>query len=235
MRNNFHIIFFLFFLLHSTFSTGQEVLLDMKQAVDSIEPKTGKNRAQYTHAYLAYGFILGPSDAGAATIPFSTREILYGVRHKRKLSNAFALGYDLIYKYQAFVLQQDSIKTLPNKLLNDRERMIFHYATLGFYFRTNFDKLRGNKLGKFLDIGAYGDYVFSHVLFQRNELSSGVVNRTRSTKHSYFNRFNYGANMRFGTDRFSVYAAYRLSDIFYPSLDLPEMSRLTIGLQLNLN
>jgi hypothetical protein len=225
----------LLLLLSSNDFLAQEYLLKVEQAVDSLEPKSGKNRKNYWHNYIGYGLIIGASDQGAATVPISSREFLFGARYKRKLSNTFAIGYDLLYKFQAYRLVQDSLKTLPSPLLNSRERMIFHHFSAAPYFRINFNPLRGNKLGRFIDLGAYGDFIFAHVLFQKNELSSGIITRTRSTRHGYFNRLNYGALLRLGSDRFTVYGAFRLSDIFFPSLVLPELSRITLGLQLNLN
>lgn len=229
------LIFSLLLSVYCFHASTQEYLLSIEQAVDSLEPKRGKNRAHYTHPYIGYGFILGPADQGAATVAGSSREFVYGIRYKRKLSNVFSAGYDLLYKFQAYRLVQDSSKRIPSPLLNDRERMIFHHATAMLYFRTNFKALRGDKMGKFFDLGAYGDYIFAHVLFQKNELSNGVISRNRTTRHGYFNRINYGAMMRVGGDRLSIYGTYRLSDIFYPSLQMPEMSRLTIGIQLNIN
>lgn len=230
--------FILFSLLFSTYwcqTSAQEYLLSIEQAVDSLEPKKGKNRTHYIHLYAGYGFILGSADEGAATVPGSSREFIYGLRYKRKFSNIFSGGLDLLYKFQAYRLVQDSLKRIPTPLLNDRERMIFHAASMMTYFRINFKALRGDKLGKYLDLGAYGDYIFAHILFQKNQLDNGVISRNRTTRHRYFNRFNYGTLLRVGGDRFCIYGTYRISDMFYPSLEMPEMPRITVGLQLNLH
>jgi len=211
---------------------AQRYILRMDEAVDSSESNVGKNARHYNHSFIGYGFIFGPADQGAASMPFSTRAFVYGSRYKRKLSNIFAFGFDFFYKFQAYRMVQDSLKTVPNALLNDVERMLFHSGVISPYFRINFNKKRGNKLGKYLDLGAYGEFIVAHVLFQKNTLSNGVTTRSRSTNYKYFNRINYGANFRIGGDRLALFGSYRLSDIFYPSLDMPEFSRITLGLQL---
>ena len=54
----------------------------------------------------------------------------------------------------------------------------------------------------------------------------------------YFEEINYGATIRFGFDKFSIFGKYRLSDMFTQEfkrdITTSELPRLEIGLQYSI-
>lgn len=222
------------FALANSASVAQEIVLSMDPAVDTTEETKGPNLKNYSHMFMGFGLCVDPGEVGGKNVIPHLNQFNYGFRYKRRLAEHFALGWELGYSLNDFLLKQDSNKTTPDSLNYSRQRLIFHNAQAGVYMRFNFGR-RGNTLGNYLDLGGYGDVVFSHVQFQKYKLADGAVVRARITQLDYFQRLNYGVQARIGMKKIMLYGQYRLSDIFYPSKQMAEMPRITAGIQFVLN
>lgn len=218
-----------FFLLLLS-APAQNVILEKDPAIDSLVPSRGPNRKNYVHPYMSFGFTTDPGEAGARSRQGTFGHFQFGVRYKRRLSQTFAVGYEFAYDVNDLSQKQEAGKVAPDTFQYKRERLIFYNGLFSPYLRINFSR-RGNQLGKYVDLAAYGAYTFAHVLFQKSDLPDGRVIRSRTTGLTYFQRWNYGATVRIGINKFVLYGHYRLSDLFYSNWNFPEPSRLQVGIQ----
>jgi hypothetical protein len=219
--------------LFSGISAGihaQTMLLDRNPAIDTTISRSGPNRANYTHSYMSFGFLADGGSAGATGKPGSFASFQFGVRYKRRLSQTFALGYDVAYDFNQINLKQSAGKMVPDSFLNNKEKLMSYNALGSVYLRLNFGR-RGNQLGKYLDLGGFATYTFAHVRFVKNKLPDNTTIRSRVSGLKYYEALNYGLCGRIGMNRIVVFGQYRLSDFFKSSLNLPEPSRLVLGVQ----
>jgi hypothetical protein len=91
---------------------------------------------------------------------------------------------------------------------------------------------RGNIIGKFIDLCAYGDWTFSASNNTKDKRQNGNHVKTRITHLNYYNSTNYGVLARIGFNRYVFYGSYRLSNMFKSSANFPELPRITVGLQI---
>jgi len=212
----------------------------------------GKNNKSYTHWYLGFDFFV-PTDA---TKEFKSEygkshNFNIGYRYKFKITNWLAFGADLDYifakHYLNYPLFLDSVDNLADKTYGNQKLKI-NYIGGDIYMRLNFGR-RGNSIGKFVDIAAFGLYNFDakHIIINKldniNSFRAKNV-KTINSNLNYLEVINYGARLRLGYDRYVVTVSYSLSDIFTtefkndvndwekPRLDLPKLS---VGFQLGLH
>jgi hypothetical protein len=213
---------------------AQQVMLSEDVAIDSTISKRGPNRKHYTHSFMSLGSAVDPGSAGAKVVQPKLDYFSFGIRYKRRLAEHFAVGFDMAYGVEDYRLKQEAGKKLPDTLLNSRERMIFNNFTTGLYMRFNFGK-RGNQLGKYLDLGGYGNIVFGHTHFLKNKQADGSTIRSRITGLNYYQLLNYGLSARVGFNKFILFGQYRVSNMFYGDKNLPELPRILAGLQFVLS
>jgi hypothetical protein len=217
---------------------AQNVMLEHDVNKDTIPEEKGANMKKYSHMYMGQGLILGGSEGDGAEIRYgNSTEFTIGFRHKRKISNFYSIGYDLSYSVLSYNLKQDSGKVLPNPVLHDNEKINFNNINLGVYQRFNFGK-RGNVIGKFLDMGAFGNvpFIIRHVHKNKHDVAN--MDNASYTKVSnrglvYTNPYNYGVMARLGFNRYVFYGTYRLSNQFKDGFIYPELPRFTAGLQIS--
>jgi hypothetical protein len=232
-RNKMKIIFTTIMLSISLGAFSQQILLEQNIKADTLRPTRGPNLKNYLHGYIGLGFPLATNDAESYTKPglSSTAEI--GVRYKRKLSSHFAVGLDLGVNSTAFKIKQDQWKTVPDTIINDKEKFQISAAVGSAYARINIGR-RGNYIGNYLDLGAYGGWNMQKKHKTANENADGEKVRESTTKLKHIENFSYGFLARIGVSRYAITAVYRLSDIFKSSYEMPELPRLIIGFEVGL-
>lgn len=230
------IVFILFIAFNAQ---SQEIVLKQDVDADTIKSEQGPNKKVFAHTYLGYGFAAMPADGkGSNVIYGASHSFLFGYRMKYKLTNWYALGYDINYNYRHSRLSQSIYKTFPNTAKHDKESIRFHNLNLNLYQRFNFGQ-RGNSLGKYIDLGGYGEWAFSiahqytddYAGYNKNGARTSIV---KNKDLRYTNRFNYGLLIRFGYNKFVLFADYRLSDQFLSKFHYDELPRLTAGIQLQI-
>ena len=226
-------LIFACFIVLSMHGFAQEEILEMNPAVDTIEPVKGPNRKHFVHPFMSFGLCIDAGETGAQVKQPRVDQFSLGIRYKRRVAEHFAWGWDLAYNVNDFSLKQNLIKTTPDTFLYDRQRMIFYNAQVGLYVRINYGK-RGNTLGKYIDLAGYGDAVIAHTLYTKYHLLDNSVVRSRRSGLGYFQRLNYGAQVRFGFNKIIVYGQYRLSDMFYKTENFAELPRIIAGIQFSL-
>jgi len=228
-----------FFLLSlGLFAQGQIVLMHEDVKSDSVVSRFGPNRTHYLQTYYGFGYIFGePDSAGAEIRPWKSWFLQYGFRHKLKLGRYYAVGFDFYYQMNSYRLKQNPEKVLPDSVLHEKERLVFHNASGAFFNRINFKK-RGDIIGNFFDFGVYADYVFGSTHFYRDKDPAGSTSDKTSTRRHglvYVNDYNYGAFVRIGWNGFALWGQYRLADIFDKNyaIKYPELPRILVGIQIS--
>jgi hypothetical protein len=221
---------------------GQTVLMEEYPGNDTIVPTFGKNLKHYMHLYFSYSVFADnfSNDKAESKIPGSS-DFSMGIRYKRKITTFYAMGFDLGMNTSGFSVKQTDQKTFPSQGKHKKEVINTTGLSLEYYNRINFDR-RGNKTGKFADIGAYGFYNFNSWHFTRDEFDTLTVGYTKviEVKHykpDYLNNYGYGCSFRLGFNSLVLTARYRLSDLVKKEgnyTDFPELPRLNVGLQISI-
>jgi hypothetical protein len=230
------------FLGMSSVCIAQPVLLGHTVARDTVTPETGPNRKHHAHLFFGEGLIIGPSDAGGADIiQGNSNNLDFGVRYKRKIGGVYSVGFEVYLSRRNFRLKQDSGKVFPTTNLYDKEKLQYNTLKVGVFQRFNFDRDRGNFIGKYLDLGGYGEVLASgrHVTMNKPDIASiAGASKIRNTNTNlvYANLLNYGVRARFGSNKVSVYGDYRLSDMFDTDVAnlYTELPRIMVGLEVDL-
>lgn len=227
------------FILFSTALMSQEDKVDEynRNLDDLTIPKRGPNKSKYTHAFLAYGFWVGPSEGDSSSIKYGNSSTFsVGFRNKYRLAKFYEVGFDFSYLRTRFLPVQDSAKNVPNRALHDKEMIATNALELLVFNRFKF-KNKEHSAGIFLDLGAYGNWNYRTVHYTRNERGiSGAKERViKNYNLDYLNNYAYGVAARIGFNRFALDVRYRLSTVFTSNSKFGEFPNLSIGLQLGLH
>jgi len=224
------------------FFSAQTVLMEEYPGNDTIVPKWGKNLSHFIHIYFNYGVYADnfSNDKASSKIPGSS-EIGLGLRYKKKITNFYSMGLDFNMNSTGFAIKQKNGKSFPDTIMYKRETINMSTLSLEYYNRINFDR-RGNKIGKFLDLGIYGFFNPNSWHFTRMEYDTLSYGNTKTIEVKYFrpdylNNYGYGVSARLGMNAFVLYARYRLTDLVRSDkyTGYPELPRMTIGIQLSLH
>ena len=225
------------FLLSKSYS--QTILMEEDVNTDSIQSMWGKNLTHYGHFYMSCGFVSSLSDEGASIIYGASGTYAVGYRYKLKASNYYAIGVDVNISSLNYRLKQEDDKILPNDIEHDKENIQFSRLKTEIYQRISFDR-RGNHIGKYMDIGVFGSYIFSTKHFYKDEVENENFSTREVTEKGleYFENISYGITTRFGIDKWVIFADYRLSNLFKQiegqSTPYPELPRLMVGVELSI-
>ncbi len=220
-------------LVVSTSVFSQDILLKQNVIGDSVRPTYGPNLKNYFHTYIGVGFPVYTNEHVNYTKFGSSAAFDFGLRYKRRITNFLAIGLDAGISPAAYKIKQSDGKTVPDTILNDREKLQITSILSSAYMRINIGR-RGNFIGNYFDLGAYGGWnaIKKHKTYNDNAEGEKVKAVTSGLK--YINNFSYGAIARIGVSRLALTASYRLSDIFISSNAMPELPRLIVGLEMGL-
>ncbi len=194
----------------------------------------GMNRTHFSHAFVELSFFVGPpQDTGAELMGGKSRRLTFGHRYKYQLSNHFAMGGELFFQRDGYHPRQEVGKNLPDGLLHDSEKLVFFKLGAGIFHRINYGK-RGNHMGRFIDLGAYGTWN-AHLRHVVKFKEGGENIRLRRSGMDYPQPFEYGLMARKGFNALSLKVAYRLSPLFKEDAGISEISPLSVGLELGMH
>jgi len=229
MKNIFTIILFL--LSISAFS--QDILLQQNVKADSVRPTFGPNLKNYVHGYIGIGFPFSTNSESGYTKPIASANLDLGVRYKRKFTNYLAMGLDLGISSTSYKIKQNDAKTVPDNIINDKEKIQVNAVASSVWLRINVGR-RGNYIGNFLDLGAYGGWNFQKKHKTTNTNDNGEKVKVQTSKLRYVEDFSYGVLTRIGVGRYALTARYRISDLFKSSYGMPELPRMIVGIEVGL-
>ncbi len=234
------------FILFAANLFSQTVLLHQDiQKLDFQMPSSGPNYKNFHQLYLNYLFTIPMNeDNEVETNTGRSGEFTIGWRYKRKLSEWFAFGTGLSYANSQYSIKQYAGKQIPNNIQHDKEKLKYNNINLELYIRFNFGK-RGNIIGKFIDLGAYGGYAITIKHFYEDAANknsppayAGKI-KVNEKDLNYVNHLNYGLIARMGVNRWVISTSYRLSNLLTD--DYKAMvgefyfPKLAIGLELGLH
>lgn len=212
--------------------SGQEVVMEKTVAPGMFKMNDGPNTDRFTHAFVSLSSFLKTS-ASQADLKFpNSLQIAAGFRTKYKIAEWYALGYELEYRLSNY-RYSSSHDNLP---FHETDKILTHSIALSLFQRFNFDK-RGNYIGKFMDMGVYGEVPFSksNILIDNADTLGSGQQKLVLSKLKFMNAFNYGVCVKLGYNRVVIFAIYRFSDIFKPSYNRIDLPRLNVGLQLGIH
>jgi len=212
---------------------SQDILLQQNVKSDSIRPTYGPNLRNYLHGYFGLGFPLFTNETVKYTKPGVSTSLNLGLRYKRRITNYLATGMELGISATSYKLKQSDPKTIPDTIVNDKEKFQISTLMSSAYVRINVGR-RGNYIGNYLDLGAYGGWNFQKKHKTTNGNDEGEKVRLSTTQLKYVENFSYGLLARIGVSRYALTAQYRLSDIFKSSYAMPELPRLIVGIEVGL-
>ncbi len=212
---------------------GQTVLLKVDQEKENIYNR-GPNTEKFSLFFLKFGFALPPDQEQSRVVFENSVYMSFGFRKKYKLSKFYSMGWDLQSEFSDWKIKQVKSKTFPDTLTSwDVQRFDVGAFAISYFNRFNFDPKRGNTMGAFLDIGIIGKYNYSMVQIEKREVKIGDA--TTSTNNlAYTNKFQSDVFFRAGKGRVSLWAAYRITDLFKPSFGFKELPRTVAGIEVGL-
>jgi hypothetical protein len=229
--NYLRISILLFAILFAINTVAQETILKDETTNYKNTKSFGKNRKYYTHFYIGFGFAAPISKEVTNTqIYGKSYNDEFGLRIKYRLSNWLAIGGNISYDLIKYRIKQLGSKTFPDNVSYEKQTIEIQNFSLQPYLRLNFGK-RGNKIGKYLDLGYYYNW---SLIKQIEEGNIGGYNEVMTKNPGYLNRNNYGILVAFGINRLSIYGKYRISKLITDSKYNYELSPLIIGLQIGI-
>lgn len=241
MRNFKSIIIVIAILFFGViYAKSQTVLVDEKPSELYKVSKWGKNRKNFTHFYLALGSVVSQPEGRAFEItPGLSNQVKFGLRYKLRFCNFYAWGLDLSISGNRNLIKQNTNNFFPDSLKHEKE--VFKYQTIGleYFNRFNFGR-RGNQVGKFLDLGAWGNWLYSpqHIFWDEHitPVNGASKSKTILSDLNYTTDFHWGVSARLGINRWVIYGSYRMSDIFNSKFHTQTMSvepsRLIVGVEV---
>lgn len=219
-----------------SFSAKTQIIV-LEEEVNEIDPEYpsyGANGKTFMFSYV--GWSLSIVDKPSNQMPLSTVSSggwQYGFGVKYRMTGLLSAGWGLEYNSLNYRIKQIAGKTFPDTLMHDKQS--FSLGSLGgnVFLRINFDPKRGNTTGRYIDFCGYYDWNAIRTLRQKDETVYGEINRTNLSRLRFINPYSYGAMVRLGRKSLSIYARYRLSDIFKDAYNLPELPRLTVGISFS--
>jgi hypothetical protein len=143
------------------------------------------------------------------------------------------MGMDLGINSASYKIKQNDSKTVPDNTINDKEKIQVNAVASSAMLRINVGR-RGNYIGNYLDLGAYGDWNFQKKHKTTNTNSDNEKVKVSTSKLKYVEDFSYGFLTRVGIGRYALKARYRISDIFKSTYEMPELPRLIVGFEVGL-
>ena len=228
MKKIFFIVSIIAFSLH-LFSQNPVLSEDVDLNIE--KPKFGENRKHFTQFYASLGAILGKSEGDILEVnSWKSSYFDFGFRYKLRLFEYNAVGFQIYYNYNTYRLNYETGVGFPI-IVHDKDRIRTSNFGLGIYDRINYGK-RGNYLGKYIDIGAYGETALTRVHYFKQEQANGEVLKAELTKLKALEKLNYGFFANIGFNKYVIFGKYRLSDMITDIDKYDEMPRFVAGIQL---
>jgi hypothetical protein len=216
--------------LAPTLAHAQQVLLQTDVAHDTIPSRTGPNRRYFGHLYVGYTLAAGPSALGLK-YGFPSSELQLGGRLKRRLGPFLAFNTDLRYAYLRYGLDPKVTRPAVFGSGFDSQFFSYHQAQAEASLRLSPYRRRGNTVGRYLDVLAYGGWAFATTYATVGPGPRGGRLEEVAHQPDYLARWQGGVGLRLGSNSMALVGRYRLSDALRGP-GLPEPPRWQVGLEI---
>ncbi len=219
----------------------------LKQSVpdqlDDDDDDFGPNRRFFTHPYTGIGFVVGGYDHENDTLPpvkfGNSFTFSSGTRYYKNYNPFIAriLDFEIGYEQHRLNFKKDDDIGIPvdNADIKKAKYWLIK-AGLAWSYQFNFKVKRGNQLGAYLSLGAYGDYlIFRRFNASYNDTQSTYADNIKVSlsKIDFFNKWDYGGMVRFGRTNWCLFAKYRVANYFNNKAqenNIKELPRFVVGL-----
>jgi hypothetical protein len=209
---------------------AQQVLLQTDVATDTLPPRTGPNRRYFGHLYGSYGLAAGSSELGVK-YGFPSFEVQAGGRLKRRLGPCLAFNADLRYAYLRYSLAPAVAWPTPFGTGFDSQTITYHQLQGEASLRLNPERRRGNTVGRYLDLLAYGGRTLVANYTAIGPSPSGGQREVVEHQPAYLARWQGGVGLRLGSNSVALVGRYRLSELL-PGTSLAEPPRWVLGIEV---
>ena len=209
---------------------AQQVLLQTDVATDTLPPRTGPNRRYFGHLYGSYGLAAGPSPLGVK-YGFSSFEVQLGGRLKRRLGSYLAFNADVRYAYLRYGLDAEALRPAPFGGGFDTQTISYHQLQGEASLRLTPGRRRGNTVGRYLDLLAYGGRTLAANYTAIGPSANGGRREIVEHQPAYLARWQGGVGLRLGSNSLALVGRYRLSELL-PGTSLPEPPRWILGVEI---
>jgi hypothetical protein len=239
MKKLLTLLFISFFFI--SFSLAQEDDIVEEESVSIFGP----NNTHFMHPYIHLGFMSSPTEGEGGDINYGkSHDFTVGLKYKLRFTDVFAIGAALNYTYYVWNIKQVDTKLIPNSNIYNKQKILTNNLGFDLFFRLNVDK-RGNTVGNFIDLGAYGEWAYNNAekyYMEYDEASDPTAfdSYVGIRKNLVFiEDLNYGVFAKFGYGKYVLFGKYRLSDMFTPEYKAAvadtELPRLLVGVELGLH
>jgi hypothetical protein len=217
-------------LLAGPAARAQQVLLQTDVANDTIPNRTGPNRRYFGHLYVGYALAAGPSALGVKH-GVASSELQVGGRLKRRLGSVFAFNTDLRYAYLRYGLDPTAPRPAPFGTGFQSQAMSYHQVQGEASLRLNPARRRGNTVGRYLDLLAYGGWALATSYATEGPGPSGGRLEVVAHQPDYLARWQGGVGARLGSNSLALVGRYRVSEALRGP-GLPEPPRWQLGIEV---
>jgi len=224
----------IFFILTSFINSYSQTKIMGEKVDDSTTKLWGPNLRNYIHGYIGISFPLGKNSKNEFK-HIASNKIILGARYKLKLNQTFAIGVDLSYVSERYKLTQNDKKTFPDIAIHKKQILYLNRLGGESYFRINFGR-RGNRVGKYIDLGYLVGYNIIDRLKTKDNLQGNSFIKTNAYYNVFFNNYNQYFSCRLAFNNIILFYTYRIDDIFksrYNQL-LEEYPRNNFGIQIGM-
>lgn len=235
-----NVCFFIVFVFLGFQAFSQEVVIE-KDVDEQYTGNKGPNLRHYGQFYIGGGMIADYDEETGTEIKFwRSSNFVFGYRYKLKLLSFYALGLDLNFNQHQYFMEGDAEN--PYDALNpltfdsDEKKLILtnNALALEVYQRINIGR-RGNSLGKYLDLGVSGQWNHTVKETIKKEFTDeqNFYGKSLEVRRQldYIEAFQYDLTARIGINQFVLYGKYRMTDFFNDKFVMPELPRLSLGVQ----
>ena len=209
---------------------AQQVLLQTDVAHDTLPARTGPNRRYFGHLYAGYALAVGPSALGMK-YGLSSSEFQLGGRLKRRVGGFLALNADLRYAYLRYGLAPAVARPALFGSGFDSQLFSYHQVQGEVSLRFNPGRRRGNTVGRYLDLLAYGGRALATTYATQGPAPGGGQLEKVAHEPPYLARWLAGVGVRVGSNSLALVGRYRISNALM-SNGLPEPPRLVLGIEV---
>ena len=222
--------------LFFTCSVAAQNVILMHDVNDDVDSEMGPGKKMYVGGTFSYGIPIGDLSSNYNPINMGKSFRLgYGVINKWQPTRILGFGYLFDYNLTRFDISQKAGADWGYDNDFEWERFWTVDVNLDAFIRINFVK-RGDHHGIYLDLAGYVGYDFISRYSYRQDVQSPNSKSYKVVERElkYINRLDYGPSVRFGLSFLSIYARYRMSDMFKTDFQetFPELPRLMVGIMI---
>lgn len=221
-------------MCHGLQVSAQEPVLEVEVEQDTVPDERGPNRLKYQHAFYGFGYQPLWGLADELNVQPGLHRFDLGTRGKHRFSDYFSVGYDSYGGFTNHKFKPNNASLIIDSVGHDKQKLQAFDLAYGVWTRFQFNE-RGNRIGFYVDLGAYGQWNFFSRYVAQDKKPDGVdAKRAKLVQRGldYQQAWHYGAYGRIGYQMYAIRVQYRLTDWY--DENHPAVSPLIVTLEIGL-